>query len=134
MNPSESKILIQFDGYCLLCSRTVRFLLKADQKKRFIFQTISDNQDNPPPETVVVIDGDQSFRYFDAVLKLADELGGMYRIVNVFRILPQKWRKNLYLWIARNRYRWIGKRKTCYLPSASELDRFISKSKSSFSN
>jgi predicted DCC family thiol-disulfide oxidoreductase YuxK len=133
MNLTEGKILIQFDGNCVLCSRTVRFLLKVDRKRRFVFQTL-DDQSKKISETVVVIDGSDHFQYFDAVLKLAKELGGIYRIAEVFRILPASWRKSLYLWVARNRYRWFGRRKNCYLPSASESDRFISKSNSSFSN
>ncbi len=134
MTAEDKKILIQFDGYCYLCSRTVRFLLKADRKQRFIFQPIQENQNNLIPDTVIVVDGKEQWMYFDAVLKISKELGGIYRLAEIFRLLPPKWRKTLYLWIARNRYRWFGKRKTCYIPSNSELDRFISKSNSSFSN
>ena len=121
----EGKILIQFDGMCILCSRTVKFLLKADRQNKFLFQTLQQTGQTSLPETVVVIDSDRCYQYFDAVLKIADELGGFYKLVAVFRLLPQNWRKSIYLWIARNRFRWFGKRVYCYYPTDKERKKFI---------
>lgn len=121
----EGKILIQFDGMCILCSRTVKFLLKADRQNKFLFQTQQQTGQTSLPETVVVIDSDRSYQYFDAVFKIADELGGFYKLVAVFRLLPKNWRKSIYLWIARNRFRWFGKRVYCYYPTDKERKKFI---------
>lgn len=121
----EGKIVIQFDGMCILCSRTVKFLLKADRKDKFLFQTLQQAGQTNSPETVVVIDSNRSYLYFDAVLKIADELGGFYKLIDVFRLLPAKWRKSIYLWVARNRFRWFGKRVYCYLPTDKERKKFI---------
>jgi len=117
------KILIQFDGMCVLCSRTVRIILKADRHKKFIFQTIS--VENKDPETVVVWHKDICYQYFDAVFKIGKELGGIYRLAGVFSILPEKWRKKIYLWIAGNRFKWFGRRQSCYIPTEDERHRFI---------
>ena len=127
MNTSvtKDKILIQFDGLCILCSRTVRFILKVDRKKKFLFQALQNSTENKSYETIIVTDQNSSYQYFDAVLKIGKELGGIYKAVCVFRILHVSWRLSLYLWIAKNRYRWFGVRQSCYLPSRDEAERFI---------
>lgn len=121
----EGKIVIQFDGMCVLCSRTVKFLLKADRHDKFRFQTLQRAGETQTPETVIVTDSSRSYYYFDAVLKIGKELGGIYRLIVVFKILPRKWRNRIYLWIARNRFKWFGKRVYCYLPTDRERKKFI---------
>ena len=122
---SGEKILIRFDGICILCSKTVRFILKADKKKKFQFQALQNTSNSQNFETIIVLEGGKTLTHFDAVLKIGKELGGIYSMVAVCRILPKSWRKSIYLWIARNRFRWFGKRESCYLPSEEEKDRFI---------
>ena len=119
------KIIIQFDGICILCSSVVRFILKADRKRKFLFQTIPQTIDKKAPESILVIDGDKIYKYSDAALKIFSELGGIYRFFLLFRIIPKKWRDNFYKWIARNRYRWFGKRQTCFVPNNNDQERFI---------
>lgn len=121
----EGKIVIQFDGMCVLCSRTVKFLLKADRHDKFRFQTLQRAGETQTPETVIVTDSSRRYYYFDAVLKIGKELGGIYRLIVVFKILPRKWRNRIYLWIARNRFKWFGKRVYCYLPTDRERKKFI---------
>jgi predicted DCC family thiol-disulfide oxidoreductase YuxK len=121
----EGKILIRFDGICVLCSSLVRFLLKADRKKKFIFQTQQDFPENESFETVIVSDQQTDYCYFDAILKIGHELGGIYRLIAVFKIVPRGWRRSMYDWVARNRFRWFGKRKVCFLPSEEDKERFI---------
>jgi len=121
----EGKILVQFDGMCVLCSSTIQFILKADRKKKFLFQTLQKTSEEQSFDTVVVIDGSTKYRYFDAVLKVGHELGGIYKLIAAFRIMPRKWCDSVYLWIAANRFKWFGKRNSCYLPSEEEKERFI---------
>ena len=121
----EGKIVIRFDGMCVLCSRTVKFLLKADRHDKFRFQTLQRAGETQTPETVIVTDSSRSYYYFDAVLKIGKELGGIYRLIVVFKILPRKWRNRIYLWIARNRFKWFGKRVYCYLSTDRERKKFI---------
>lgn len=121
----EGKILIQFDGICVLCSRTVRFILKADRNRKFIFQTLQNANQNDDFDSIRVYDHHSAYHYFDAVLKIGEELGGIFRFVSFFRLFPRSWRNSLYKWIALNRYYWFGKRETCYLPSAAERNQFL---------
>jgi len=122
----EGKILVQFDGICILCNASIQFILKADKHKKFLFQTIqSTAQNRENMESVIVNDGFKQYTHFDAVLKIGKELGGIYQLAAIFRVLPKRWRLGLYSWIAKNRYHWFGKRETCYIPTAEEKERFI---------
>jgi predicted DCC family thiol-disulfide oxidoreductase YuxK len=121
----EGKILVRFDGICILCSRAVWLILKADRKKKFVFQVLQNSSRMQDFETIVVTDNQSTFEYFDAILKIGKELGGIYSTVAIFKLLPGNWRHSLYIWIARNRFHWFGKRDSCYLPSAEEMERFI---------
>lgn len=122
---SDHKTLIQFDGICILCSKTIRFILKADRRKKFLFQALQSTDENSSPETVIVTTDNISYRHFDAILKIGHELGGIFRLVELFRILPKKWRYQIYQYIARKRFKWFGKRTTCYIPTPEEKERFI---------
>lgn len=121
----ENKILIQFDGMCVLCSRTVRLIMKADKHRKFVFRSFQSNAASEIFQTVELIKGESVFRYFDAVILLGNELGGFYRLINIFRIIPRNWRNKFYLWIARNRFKWFGKRTSCYLPTGEDRTRFV---------
>jgi len=121
----EGKILVQFDGMCILCSRAVHFILKADKNKKFLFQALQNSGDDKDFETIIVTHNQSSYEYFDAILKIGKELGRIYSAVKIFRLLPQKWRHSLYIWVARNRFHWFGTRNSCYLPSEEEKERFI---------
>ena len=125
MNLKENKILVQFDGKCILCSRTIQFIIKADRQKKFLFQPLQNSSLNEIPDSVIVVDGVAIYQHFDAIMKIGKELGGIYKMVGLMRIIPSKWRHALYLWIARNRYPWFGVRKSCYIPSPEEKERFI---------
>ena len=125
MNLPEEKILVQFDGICILCSRTIQFIMKADRRKKFLFQTLQNSSANETPDSVIVYDRKGTFSHFEAILKIGKELGGIYSIVGIFRIIPIKWRHSLYLWIAKNRYRWFGVRQSCFIPSPEDKERFI---------
>ena len=121
----EGKILVQFDGMCMLCSRAVRLILKADRKSKFVFHALQNSSENQNFETIIVTDNRLTYKYFDAILKIGKELGGVYKAIAIFKLLPQKWRYSLYVWVARNRFSWFGKRESCYLPSEEERARFI---------
>ncbi len=121
----EGKILVQFDGVCILCSGAVRFILKVDKKKIFLFQALQNSGEDKDFETIIVSENQLTYEYFDAILKIGKELGGIYSVIAIFRILPRSWQHSLYIWVARNRFRWFGKRESCYLPSEEEKARFI---------
>ena len=130
----EGKALILFDGYCHLCSGLVARLLKADRKARFLFAPLSGNtalelrRSYSIPDSVdsiVLVEADGFTLYSDAVLRIARYVGGIYKILFIGYILPKTWRDSLYCFVARNRFRWFGRRNTCLVPDEKYSSRFL---------
>jgi predicted DCC family thiol-disulfide oxidoreductase YuxK len=72
--------------------------------------------DPDDPLTFLVIDRGRRMTESDAAIHVVTELGGAWPLIEIVRIVPRGWRDALYRLLARNRYRWFGKRSTCYLP------------------
>jgi predicted DCC family thiol-disulfide oxidoreductase YuxK len=68
------------------------------------------------PTTFLVLDGGLALTQSDGVLHILREIGGIWRFVALGRVLPKSWRDWLYDVLARNRYKWFGRRAECYVP------------------
>jgi predicted DCC family thiol-disulfide oxidoreductase YuxK len=117
---------IVYDGYCNVCTGWARFLAKHPIEPPFTLVAVqseagrsllsANNIDPDDPMTFLVIDGRRHLTESDAVIHLLTETGGVWRLIGIARIVPRGWRDALYRLLARNRYRWFGKRSRCYLP------------------
>ncbi len=123
------KSLILFDGYCHLCSRFIRFILKFDRKKSFLFAPLGscggrywkEKWRIPASVDSIILVTNETFHIkSDAVLEIAGCLGGFFNLLLVFRIVPKRWRDGIYDLVAENRFRWFGKRENCMLPPKKE--------------
>jgi predicted DCC family thiol-disulfide oxidoreductase YuxK len=72
--------------------------------------------DPDDPTTFLVLDRGQPLTQSDAAMHVIAALGGPWRMINTARFVPRRWRDALYQMLARNRYRWFGRRSACYLP------------------
>lgn len=81
--------------------------------------------DPTDPETIIVLARDSVLRNSDAVLFIYRRLGWPWRAVGMFGILPRALRDSAYRWVARNRYRWFGKRAECWVPGTADRDRVL---------
>ncbi len=125
---SPDKILVLFDGTCLLCSRTVRMILKHDKRNVFVFaplQTFRVFDISDHIDSVVVCQNGILYYKSDGILIIAKELGGIFSVLFLGKMLPRKWRDCVYDWIARNRKRWFGVSRTCFVPPPEYQDRFL---------
>ncbi len=61
----------------------------------------------------------------DAAAAILRDLGGRYRVLALFRLLPRVARDAAYDWIAAHRYRWFGKLDACRLPEKGSAHRFL---------
>lgn len=135
MNPQN---LLLFDGVCHLCSSTVQFILKHDPSGVIHFCSIQSDLgrrlytergfDPDNPEAFILITPRGTFARSDAALEIARLLGGVWRLVQVLKLVPTWLRDRVYLFIARHRYRWFGKEQQCMLPNPEWRDRFVEQS------
>jgi predicted DCC family thiol-disulfide oxidoreductase YuxK len=123
--PRASRALV-FDGYCHVCSGWARFLARHPSEPPFSLipmQSAAGKQllarhgiDPDDPATFLVLDGGRAFTESDAAIHVVAVIGGIWQTMLLARLVPRAWRDRLYRLLARNRYRWFGRRDTCYLP------------------
>jgi predicted DCC family thiol-disulfide oxidoreductase YuxK len=68
------------------------------------------------PATFLVVDRGRVLTESDAAIHVIAVLGGPWRAILLVRLIPKPWRDACYRFVARNRYRWFGRRAVCYLP------------------
>lgn len=127
--------VIVFDGVCLLCNRWVQFVLRHDKQQQFLFaamqsaagqQLLMKHGLNPhDPLSFLLVDESGGYVDTDAIIRILTRLGGMWKLATLIRIIPTVIRDAMYRVIARNRYRWFGKRASCMVPSPEVTNRFI---------
>jgi len=135
MNNFENKSIIIFDDVCNLCNASVNFVIKNDKKEQFLFASFQSdaakeillhfNLKNLNGGTVILVEGQKVYEKSTAVLKIAKRLDGPFKAFYAFFIVPKIFRDWVYDFIAKNRYRWFGKRESCMMPSPELKNRFL---------
>ena len=134
----SKKIIIFFDGYCILCNKTIDFLISQDKKQKFLFATLQSktatNMLNEIGFQEKQIKNLNTIVYFkngtfkiksNAVLTILSDLGGIYQFTKIFYLIPLFLRNLIYDQIATNRYKWFGKRTTCRMPNPNKFARIL---------
>ena len=119
---------------CNFCSASVRFVLKNDKEGRILFTPLQSElgsrlllaNELDPGDTVsfLLIKNEQAYTQSDAALEIVKDLSA-WKWLSVFRFVPRPLRDSLYRLVARNRYRWFGKRESCFVPSKEQKARFL---------
>jgi predicted DCC family thiol-disulfide oxidoreductase YuxK len=132
--PDDNPLLV-FDGVCVLCSATARFILQRDHGGRFRFATAQSplgqallrhyGLDAQTFETNLVLVEGHAYGKLDSVIVAGRQLGGVWRALSLFRVLPRSLADWLYDRVARNRYRLFGRTEHCMMPSPEWRERFI---------
>ena len=129
----DATSVLFFDGVCNLCNRTVDFLIRRDKKHALRFaplqgtsaQELLDSSKFEALPSVVLLDKSGVYQRSSAVLRAVAKLGGLWPLMKVFLIVPRPIRDAVYNWIAKNRYKWFGKRDSCRLPTTEERAMFL---------
>lgn len=130
----EEKGILLFDGVCNVCNGFVQFVIKRDPEGYFQFASLQSEEGKKllqqyglpdTLETVVLIENDTAYTYSTAPLRAARKLKGIWKVGFVFLIVPRFIRDAIYRFIAKNRYRWFGKKESCMMPTPDIQARFI---------
>jgi len=133
MMKAEQPVVL-FDGICNYCNSMVNFAIRNDKKAVLRFATLQSDAGkklkahyNIPPEidSVVLIEKDKPFLYSGAALRIAGHLRWPAKALYGFIIIPKFIREPVYKWIAKNRYKWFGKKDACMIPTAEIRERFL---------
>jgi predicted DCC family thiol-disulfide oxidoreductase YuxK len=129
------KPLIVFDGICHLCTAFVRFVIRWDRAALFQFLPAQSARGEALyarlglktgdwDSNLLVLEG-RVYTELDAFIEITGRFGGFWRLMPILYAIPRPIRDWAYNRIARNRYRWFGKRDTCYLPTPELAARFL---------
>ena len=133
--PTNKKIII-FDGVCNLCNSAVQFIIKNDKKDIFRFVALQSELgnelcryigvDQTKIDSIILYKPGIAYYYkSSAALEIAEELGVIYSMISVLKIFPEKLRNYVYDYIARNRYKWYGKKESCMIPTPELRAKFL---------
>ena len=133
--PKDKKIIL-FDGVCNLCDATVQFIIKRDKEDIFRFVPLQSGLgqqivkhigiDIAKTDSILIYEPGQAYYYkAEAAIKIAKELGGIYSAMGIFSVLPKSLSNSVYDYVARNRYKWYGKKSECMIPTPEMKAKFL---------
>lgn len=127
--------IVLFDGVCNLCNQAIDFVMQNDPKGHFKFGALQEENtqellkeyevDKNYLDSIVLVRKNRIYYKSRAALEISRKLKGLWPLLYIFILIPNFLRNPLYDWIARNRYKWFGKKETCRLPTPQEKDRFL---------
>ncbi|MCX6157572.1 MAG: DCC1-like thiol-disulfide oxidoreductase family protein [Ignavibacteriota bacterium] len=134
MTVTENEVIL-FDGVCNFCNSSVNFIIDKDKRDVFRFASLQSDfgqeclkDFNLPADsfsTLILVSNGKYFTRSSAALRIAKDLSFPYSLSFAFIVIPPFIRNLFYDIIARNRYRWFGKKEVCRIPSAEERAKFI---------
>lgn len=126
--------IVLFDGVCNLCSSSVQWIIKHDSNNVFKFTSIQgeigialmkEHQISNKLDSVILLDEGTVYYKSSAALRIAKYCNGAWKLLYVFIIVPRFIRDFIYDIIAKNRYKWFGKKESCWIPTAELKNKFI---------
>lgn len=127
--------IILFDGVCNLCNAAVQFVIRHDKKGLFKFASLQSETgrallkryDLPATNfsSFVLLQHEKAYTRSAAALQVAKQLQGPLRLLYGLIIVPPFIRNAVYDFIAKNRFKWFGKKDACMIPTPSLKARFL---------
>lgn len=131
-NELKNLNIVFFDGYCNLCNNLVKFLLRFDKKDKLWFASQQSefaqgfiNKNLEGINAVIFYSSGKVYVKSDAVIKIFNKLGGIWKLSSISFAVPLFIRNFFYDWISRKRYYWFGKSDFCYLPETKFKNKFL---------
>ncbi len=127
--------VVLFDGVCNFCNNTINTIIKLDKKSVFKFAPIQsdigqqylDAHRFAPKDmgSVILICDGNVYTKSDAAMQTFKHLGGWWRYLRILTFVPRPIRNAVYDFIAKNRYKWFGKKEECMVPTPEVSARFL---------
>ena len=132
--PGVPNGLILFDGVCVLCSRSVQFVLERDGDRWFRFtpiqspfgRALAERLGISPemPETNAVILRGRAYFKADSAIEVLQRLPRR-SWARVLSLAPRSLRDFIYDCVAQRRYRLFGRTDSCMVPTPDINARFV---------
>ncbi|MEO9890976.1 thiol-disulfide oxidoreductase DCC family protein [Aurantibacter sp.] len=132
----KEKKIVLFDGVCNLCNSTIQRIIKSDTEDVFRFAALQSdvgkkliserNIDTETIDSIILIEpGIAYYVKSDAALQIGRHLKGYRTISKLLNLISSGLRDIVYDFIARNRYKWYGKKEQCMIPTPELKAKFL---------
>lgn len=133
--PKHKKVIL-FDGVCNLCNNSVLKVIKYDKKNTFLFAALQSetgkkivnhlNIDTDKIDSIILYEPGITYEVKStAALKVMQDFGGLWYFTQIGLIFPEFFRNYIYDYIAKNRYKWFGKKESCMIPTPALKAKFL---------
>lgn len=129
------KDIVLFDGVCNLCNGAINFIIARDPNDRYRFAALESdigqelltkyNIDSEKIDSIVLIRKGSAFAKAGAALRIAKGMSGAWPLLYALRIIPKFIANSVYDFIAKNRYKWFGKKESCMIPTPELKQKFL---------
>jgi predicted DCC family thiol-disulfide oxidoreductase YuxK len=129
------KSIICFDGVCNLCNDVVQFIIPRDPHGCFQFAALDSEAarrvlreagvTSGDADSVILIEHGRAYVRSAAALRIARRLRFPWPLAYGLIAVPRPLRDWFYDVVARNRYRWFGKRDVCLVAAPEIRSRFL---------
>ena len=133
-NNTEQKIIL-FDGVCNFCNYWVNFIIDRDRKNIFKFAALQSEKgsekkkkNNLPSndfDSFILISQNKVFKKSAAAFEILKHLDSWIKIIYPIKFLPIAVNDFFYDLIAKNRYKFFGRKEVCRIPTKDEIKRFL---------
>ena len=129
----ESPVVL-FDGICNYCNAMVNFAIQNDKKALLKFAPLQSKAGrtlkekyrvNSAIDSIILIDQGKVYTHSDAAIRITKYLRWPSKALYAFILVPKFIRQPVYKWVAKNRYKWFGKKENCMVPSPEVKARFL---------
>jgi predicted DCC family thiol-disulfide oxidoreductase YuxK len=127
--------ILLFDGHCNLCNAWIQFIVKRDSAGTIRFASLQSGAgrrlleehkiDENYIESLVFFEEERFSVSSTAALRTLSYLDDWQKHLIFLTVVPRSLRDLVYRFIARNRYKWFGRREQCMIPTTELSKRFL---------
>ena len=132
----KGKKIVLFDGVCNFCNSSVNKIIKNDKHNVFLFAPLQSDTgkkiieflqiDTSKIDSIILYEPSSAYYIkSEAALKIAKEFSGIWKVLQIFTLLPKQLTNIVYDFVARNRYKWFGKKESCMIPTPEMKAKFL---------
>jgi len=135
LKSNHSMPILLFDGHCNLCNAWIQFIVKRDSAGTIRFASLQSGAgrrlleehkiDENYIESLVFFEEERFSVSSTAALRTVSFLDSWQKHLIFLIVVPRSLRDLVYRFIARNRYKWFGRREQCMIPTTELSKRFL---------
>ncbi len=133
---TKDKKIILFDGICNLCNNAVLKTIKYDKNNVFLFSSLQSEKgkeivnhlgiDISKIDSIILYEPGVSYDIKStAALKIMQDFKGIWNLCAILLLFPEGFRNLIYDYIAKNRYKWFGRKENCMIPTPELKGKFL---------